>query len=84
MTKKGLVREKDFLDPISTDKPEGCWTLSQDPSSSVAILRSLAWPGYFFFHEVNGNDGQQVDQLPIFVVNTLPDRQTRYEFDTGR
>lgn len=52
MMKKGLVRDGDFLDPISADKPDGCWTLGMDPSCSVAVLRSLAWPGYFFFHQV--------------------------------
>lgn len=52
LVKKGLVRDADFLDPITADKPDGCWTLRTDPSSSCAVLRSLAWPGYCFFHEV--------------------------------
>lgn len=46
------MRDADFLDPIVADKPPGCWTLSMNPSNSRAVLRSLAWPGYFFFHEV--------------------------------
>lgn len=60
------MRDADFLDPIAADKPAGCWTLSMNPSDSCSVLRSLAWPGYFFFHEVrygrNGEDwhGQQV------------------------
>ncbi|CAM9526343.1 unnamed protein product, partial [Hapterophycus canaliculatus] len=53
LAKKGLVRDADFLDPIAADKPPGCWTLSMNPSNSCSVLRSLAWPGYFFFHEVN-------------------------------
>lgn len=52
LTKKGLVRDADFLDPIAADKPAGCWTMSTNPSASCSLLRSLAWPGYFFFHEV--------------------------------
>ncbi|CAN0547167.1 unnamed protein product, partial [Laminaria digitata] len=52
LSKKGLVRGADFLDPIALDKPEGCWTISMNPSSTCAVLRSLAWPGYLFFHEV--------------------------------
>ncbi|CAM9238933.1 unnamed protein product [Ectocarpus sp. 13 AM-2016] len=56
LTKKGLVRDADFLDPIAADKPPGCWTLSMNPSASCSILRSLAWPGYFFFHEAETGD----------------------------
>eukprot|EP00903_Cladosiphon_okamuranus_P015183 g14037.t1 len=56
LTKKGLVRDADFLDPIAADKPPGCWTLTMNPSASCSILRSLAWPGYFFFHEAETSD----------------------------
>lgn len=55
MTKKGLVQDGEFLDPISSDKPEGCWTLAMDPSAEIAVLRSLAWPGHYFFHQVQSD-----------------------------
>ena len=48
----GLVRDTDFLDPITMDKPEGVWSLCYDTTKTVACLKSLAWPGYFFLTQV--------------------------------
>lgn len=48
--KAGAVQAAEFLDPISEDKPAGCWTLRVDKGRSLVEIRSLAWPGYFFYH----------------------------------
>jgi len=37
-----------FLDPLSSDLPKGCWVIRQDLSG--VTLRSLTWPGYQAFH----------------------------------
>ncbi|CAM9526033.1 unnamed protein product, partial [Chrysoparadoxa australica] len=52
LAKKGLVKDDEFLDPLSSDKPAAMWSLTYDSSSSNATLRSFLWPGYVFFAEV--------------------------------
>merc|ERR1719420_977831 len=39
-----------FLDPLVSDLPKGCWVCRQDPSMSVVTLRSLNWQGYVAYH----------------------------------
>jgi len=39
-----------FLDPVESDLPKGCWAVRQDPSATLVTLRSLAWPGYVAYH----------------------------------
>jgi len=39
-----------FLDPLKSDLPQGCWAARQDPSVSLVTLRSLSWPGYCAYH----------------------------------
>lgn len=39
-----------FLDPLKTDLPQGCWACRQDASVSLVTLRSLNWPGYIAYH----------------------------------
>lgn len=52
LAKPGLVRESDFMDPLTADQPSGAWSLTYDPSHTLATLRSFYWPGYFFFSKV--------------------------------
>ncbi|KAJ1550914.1 Radial spoke head protein 9 [Cladochytrium tenue] len=43
----------DIFEAVSHDEPKGCWSLQvldRSASSRVAVLRSLVWPGYTFFH----------------------------------
>ncbi|KAJ3050059.1 Radial spoke head protein 9 [Rhizophlyctis rosea] len=40
----------DIFEPISRDEPKGVWSAQVERGGSVAILRSLLWPGYVFFH----------------------------------
>jgi radial spoke head protein 9 len=39
-----------FLDPLESDLPKGCWSIRQDPACSFVNIRSLLWPGYIAFH----------------------------------
>eukprot|EP00927_Polykrikos_kofoidii_P072583 TRINITY_DN68684_c0_g1_i1.p1 TRINITY_DN68684_c0_g1~~TRINITY_DN68684_c0_g1_i1.p1 ORF type:complete len:274 (+),score=58.79 TRINITY_DN68684_c0_g1_i1:62-883(+) len=41
---------KNFLDPLESDLPKGCWAVRQDLSVSLVTLRSLNWPGYSAYH----------------------------------
>ncbi len=78
------MRDADFLDPITADKPAGCWTLSLNPSSSCSVLRSLAWPGYFFFHEVSQQARDVVGVLPrIHRLPFLPLEKFNLRSSTG-
>jgi radial spoke head protein 9 len=52
LEKQGLVRGTDFLDPVSSDSPAGCWSLQYNASKTSTTMRSLIWPGYFFFHAI--------------------------------
>ncbi|XP_068198440.1 radial spoke head protein 9 homolog isoform X2 [Antennarius striatus] len=40
----------DFLDVLSDDIPNGCWSLQFECASRVCILRSLLWLGLTFYH----------------------------------
>jgi len=55
LEKQGLVRSTDFLDPLSVDKPTGSWSVQFNSSKTSSSIRSLLWPGYFFFHKVNSS-----------------------------
>ena len=45
-----LDKHKDFLDSLDLDAPKGCWSVVVDDSSNVVTLRSLLYPGFFFYH----------------------------------
>ena len=44
-----------FLESASDDQPRGSWSVQMDERQESAMVRSLAWPGYQFFHKVNTN-----------------------------
>jgi len=50
------VKASDFLDRLSDDEPRGVWALRTDPSTQSASLRSLQWPGYFFYMKAGSSD----------------------------
>jgi len=52
LEKPGLVRSTDFLDSLGSDAASS-WSLQYNSSKTSSSLRSLIWPGYFFFHKVN-------------------------------
>jgi radial spoke head protein 9 len=52
LEKPGLSRAGDIFDPLDADKPKGCWTISYNDSATAANLKSLYWPGYFFFQTI--------------------------------
>eukprot|EP00611_Tribonema_gayanum_P031884 TRINITY_DN9339_c0_g1_i1.p1 TRINITY_DN9339_c0_g1~~TRINITY_DN9339_c0_g1_i1.p1 ORF type:complete len:308 (-),score=61.32 TRINITY_DN9339_c0_g1_i1:89-937(-) len=56
LTRKGLVSDTDFLDPLAGDRPQGVWSLTRDTTNTMACLRSLAWPGYFFFTQIGSGE----------------------------
>eukprot|EP00455_Lapot_gusevi_P021473 TRINITY_DN2252_c0_g1_i10.p1 TRINITY_DN2252_c0_g1~~TRINITY_DN2252_c0_g1_i10.p1 ORF type:complete len:338 (+),score=78.01 TRINITY_DN2252_c0_g1_i10:52-1065(+) len=52
---RGLVYKGEFLDSLSTDLPQGCWSIQIDEPGFQVSLRSLNWPGYFFSHSLHTN-----------------------------
>jgi hypothetical protein len=56
---KGLIARHEavytteFLDPISTDKPNNCWSIHKDATQCVAVLRNNLWQGYYGYHRCN-------------------------------
>lgn len=44
-----------FLDSLSADVPNKCWSVLSDVTKSVAIVRSQLWPGYYAYHRSNTN-----------------------------
>jgi len=51
LEKPGLVRSTDFLDSLAADAASS-WSLQYNSSKTSSSLRSLIWPGYFFYHKV--------------------------------
>ncbi|CAL8111593.1 unnamed protein product [Orchesella dallaii] len=43
----------DFLDSIACDSPVGCWSIQTDQLETTATLRSLYWPGFVGFHQLD-------------------------------
>jgi radial spoke head protein 9 len=60
-----------FLEDICDDMPKGCWILQK--TNKLVIIRSLSWPGYYFYHKFGTNkfgsiymgDGLKNDELPF-------------------
>lgn len=50
-----VIFSYDFLDPITDDKPAGCWSSQYDISDSVVSVRNLLWQGYFAYQKLNSN-----------------------------
>lgn len=50
------AKASDFLDRLSDDEPRGVWALRVDAAQKRSTIRSLKWPGYFFFHELGSNN----------------------------
>ena len=44
-----------FLEPASDDMPKGCWIAQMDSKKQSVLIRSLAWPGYTFYHKQGSN-----------------------------
>lgn len=53
LAQQKLVKSTDFLDAVDEDCPNGIWSLQLSANKQTATLRSLLWPGYFFYHHVN-------------------------------
>ena len=49
------VKASDYLDPLTDDEPRGVWALRVNAASKTSTIRSLKWPGYFFFHQLGTN-----------------------------
>eukprot|EP01060_Flectonema_neradi_P038446 TRINITY_DN8065_c0_g2_i2.p1 TRINITY_DN8065_c0_g2~~TRINITY_DN8065_c0_g2_i2.p1 ORF type:complete len:352 (+),score=88.09 TRINITY_DN8065_c0_g2_i2:44-1057(+) len=43
----------DFIEPLSTDIPEGVWKLRYDPSMSIVVGKNYMYPGTVFYHKAN-------------------------------
>jgi len=56
LEKPGLARPGDIFDGIASDKPAGCWSVGYNESATAANLKSLYWPGYFFFQCVGSGE----------------------------
>ncbi|KAI8925221.1 hypothetical protein BC831DRAFT_550786 [Entophlyctis helioformis] len=40
----------DIFEAIDTDEPRGVWSVQSEQGGTLAIVRSLLWPGYTFMH----------------------------------
>lgn len=73
LERRGLVASTDFLDSIDAEK--GIWALRVDAARGQATLRSLVWPGYFFYHNTGSarfggayfGDGRRNDDIGFMV-----------------
>lgn len=51
----GIAFTHDFLESIADDKPHRCWNFQQNLNGKTVLGRSLLWPGYNFYTNVNSN-----------------------------
>ncbi|XP_018329914.1 radial spoke head protein 9 homolog [Agrilus planipennis] len=52
LTREDYNYALDFLDTLDTDVPDGCWVTQTCNGETIAVLESLYWPGYFFYHYI--------------------------------
>jgi radial spoke head protein 9 len=43
----------DFLDLLTDDIPKGTWTVQHGSGGATVLVKSLAWPGFVFYHAPN-------------------------------
>ena len=43
--------QRDFLPPITEDRPEGVWTVKYDNSLGVVTIQNLQYDGFLFWHK---------------------------------
>ncbi|XP_022189818.2 radial spoke head protein 9 homolog [Nilaparvata lugens] len=54
LTRRDYNYSFDFLDPLDADLPEGQFILDNSRNGyRLATIRSLTWPGYYFYHFIN-------------------------------
>ena len=53
IARQEAVFSEDFLDEVCADKPNLCWSVIKDTTTTVATLRSQLWQGYYAFHRSN-------------------------------
>ena len=51
LERDGMLKDSDFMDSIASAHVRGSWSIQTCPDRSVH-LKSLAWPGYSFFHKL--------------------------------
>lgn len=73
--KAAAMNNTEFLDPITSDLPNGCWKLRSNKNGLEVIIKNLLWPGYEFQYKVGeknfiqgycGNGVRQNDLLFLF------------------
>lgn len=52
LTKVAVAGPGDWMDPLSEDLPKGAWSVRLDAGRAQVTLRTIRWPGYFFWHDV--------------------------------
>ena len=56
LKQNGLLASTDFLDNIASDLPlGGSWAITFNEAKTAVSVRSLVYPGYFFWHVLNTN-----------------------------
>jgi radial spoke head protein 9 len=50
--KDDCIFQKNFLDSLVPDQPNGCWSIQKDSTGTVAVIRNLLWPGHYTYHKV--------------------------------
>ena len=53
IARQEAVFSEEFLDDVSDDKPNHCWSIIKDTTGAVSTLRSQLWPGYYSFQRCN-------------------------------
>jgi len=56
LLKDDAVFQPDFLDEVSTDLPNGCWSVQKDSNGKCAVIRNHVWAGYTAYHVAGTNN----------------------------
>ncbi|GMI04721.1 hypothetical protein TrRE_jg4413 [Triparma retinervis] len=71
--KPGLSRPGDIFDSITDDKPAGAWSVNYSSSNTSSYLRSMYWPGYFFFQTVG-----KPEYGGVYFGNGIPNKDLAF------
>lgn len=72
-----IDKATDFLDALADDVPKGTWAVQHGSGGATVLVKSLAWPGFTFYHCPNSNKygciyngiGQRNSDLAFMLPN---------------
>ena len=75
LDREDAVLSPNILDDLARDTPFGSWSIQKNGNNTGVVLRSLLWPGYYAYADMNSSnfggvyigDGIKNSDLPFLL-----------------